>query len=118
MNKKIMQKWVKALRSGTYAQATDTLVTNDDRFCCLGVLCNLAAEDGQGEWVPRDNTWAFQAKYTSDTSALPDDIKYWADMGSNDGTLKDFHKSLAEMNDAGKTFLEIADIIEDNWEEL
>ncbi len=41
MNEERLAKWVAALRSGEYTQARGTLRTEDDKFCCLGVLCNL-----------------------------------------------------------------------------
>ena len=40
MNKDIKQKWVKALRSGEYKQGSRFL-HYEDKFCCLGVLCDL-----------------------------------------------------------------------------
>jgi len=36
----VAQKWVKALRSGKYKQGRNRL-RKKDRFCCLGVLCEL-----------------------------------------------------------------------------
>ena len=36
MTKKVMQKWVEALRSGKYKQATNRLKSNKG-YCCLGV---------------------------------------------------------------------------------
>lgn len=45
VNKEAIKLWVKALRSGRYRQATDTLRYVDSsknmRYCCLGVACNL-----------------------------------------------------------------------------
>ncbi len=43
MNPKIKAKWVKALRSGDYKQGRLRL-RKKDKFCCLGVLCNLHAQ--------------------------------------------------------------------------
>lgn len=34
-------KWVEALRSGKYEQGEYQLRTEDDKFCCLGVLCEV-----------------------------------------------------------------------------
>lgn len=43
MKASLKAKWVKALRSGDYAQTTSSLRgRNDDSFCCLGVLCEVA----------------------------------------------------------------------------
>ena len=47
MNKAIKKKWVKALRSGEYAQCKGELAIAGkkyDTFCCLGVLCDVAGD--------------------------------------------------------------------------
>jgi hypothetical protein len=43
MDKKLKAKWVKALRSGKYAQG-QTVMFNDNTgaYCCLGVLCEVS----------------------------------------------------------------------------
>ena len=41
----IAKKWVEALRSGKYGQATGVLCRNDS-YCCLGVLCVVCIEEG------------------------------------------------------------------------
>jgi hypothetical protein len=38
--------WIKALRSGEYAQTRNAL-KDDKGYCCLGVLCDLTG----GEWT-------------------------------------------------------------------
>lgn len=43
MNPKIKVKWLAALRSGKYKQGRNALRPTDDRFCCLGVLCDVVA---------------------------------------------------------------------------
>lgn len=45
MKKRVLTKWLKALRSGKYKQGRGTLCQIDkngnESFCCLGVLCDL-----------------------------------------------------------------------------
>lgn len=41
LNKKLMQEWVDALRSGRYEQGHKVLSNRDGEFCCLGVLCDI-----------------------------------------------------------------------------
>ena len=46
MKKNVMKKWVKALRSGKYAQCRERLCnvdgkTGEESYCCLGVLTDL-----------------------------------------------------------------------------
>lgn len=46
----ILQETVSALRSGTYKQGQHRLRTLDDAYCCLGVICDIAADHGLGHW--------------------------------------------------------------------
>src|SRR3954466_4218538 len=47
----VKEKWVAALRSGEYKQGRSYLHSQnpdgEDRFCCLGVLCELAVQEGR-----------------------------------------------------------------------
>lgn len=49
MNSAVKEKWLAALRSGRYKQGRGALAQHDDDgdmlFCCLGVLCDLYAEE-------------------------------------------------------------------------
>lgn len=45
MDAKLKDLWLKALRSGEYAQA-DGMLKSGDGYCCLGVLCHVAKEAG------------------------------------------------------------------------
>jgi hypothetical protein len=45
MKKEIAELWIKALESGKYKQIRRQLA-NKDGYCCLGVLCELAIENG------------------------------------------------------------------------
>jgi hypothetical protein len=42
---KLLTDWLSALRSGKYVQGTDKL-RNNNTFCCLGVLCDVADPNG------------------------------------------------------------------------
>lgn len=48
MNKKLKPKWLKALRSGKYKQGTAYLRSTNDRYCCLGVLLDVAGVEWRG----------------------------------------------------------------------
>lgn len=48
MNKDVLKRWIKALRSGDFKQARGQLAhtrSGTTSYCCLGVLCELAADD-------------------------------------------------------------------------
>lgn len=47
LTKQLLQKWVKALRSGKYKQGEGEL-RNNNHFCCLGVLCDISKA---GRWL-------------------------------------------------------------------
>lgn len=42
MKKELKDKWVAALRSGKYEQGQNYLRTEKNKYCCLGVLCEVA----------------------------------------------------------------------------
>lgn len=45
VNKDAIEKWVTALESGEYKQINGKL-SDGEGFCCLGVLCELAVQEG------------------------------------------------------------------------
>lgn len=103
-------KWVEALRSGRYRQGAGYL-NRDGAMCCLGVACDLS---GVGEWKPADKISVFVVGGERDGRSLPPTVVLRF-MGLHDqfGSFGTEHvESLADMNDSGKSFAEIADIIE------
>jgi len=55
MPKKLLRKWLKALRSGKYKQGKGKLY-GEGRYCCLGVLQKVAdGETEQGKAMPSIN---------------------------------------------------------------
>ena len=129
MKKTIMKKWVAALRSGEYEQTSGSLVSinnEGERFCCMGVLCNLATEDGYGEW---DGYVFKDEKGLNSNSWLPPGVIKWAGMKSESGEFESsdkdcgvspegYSKTLVGLNDAHTPFTELADIIEANYKDL
>lgn len=124
--------WLAALRSGDYQQGRFNL-RRSSAFCCLGVLCDLAAKDGIGTWKDTQNE-QFTPVYgfTVETSTVtvgtpPHKVAMWADLhdtGAWFGTSEEditnpafimTIDTLVQANDSGKTFAEIADMIEENW---
>lgn len=104
--KKIKRKWLKALRSGEYAQTKGTLTNGKGGFCCLGVLQHCV-DNGQCE-VDVDNNYR----------VVPSKAWY-AEHGIKHGSWKDKDiQTLVEMNDGWQekqaNFKEIADYIEAN----
>lgn len=77
MNQDIKKRWVDALRSGEYEQAKNYLSTPDG-YCCLGVLCEIAVEDGVV--FKDDETYFSKEEPQNDFSAeeLPRAVIEWA----------------------------------------
>lgn len=125
MNPEKKTRWVERLRSGTRKQGTGVLhrrLAGEDFYCCLGVLCELAIEDGidlrvspepTGDENPRG---ALVISYDGYEDFLPPKVVEWAGLrGGNPLTtqrMEDTRLTLSYLNDNGKSFREIADIIE------
>lgn len=54
MDRELRERWVAALRSGKYEQGAGCLRTKEDKFCCLGVLCDLVDNSLWGEITSYD----------------------------------------------------------------
>lgn len=107
------KKWVSALRSGNYQQGTEAL-RNGDEYCCLGVACDIS---GLGKWANSEYIVVQGRETYSHFTHLPSSVKEWLGLLSANGAYRsDF--SLIMRNDDGDTFLEIADIIESEPEDL
>jgi len=100
MNKKVAQLWIKALRSGKYKQGQNVLLDEKNRYCCLGVLCDLYNKDCRShkkrELTVRksvepdsnleDDLHSFS--FGGQTFRLPAAVKRWAGMRSDTGTME------------------------------
>ena len=107
------QKWVDALRSGKYKQGKDCLAYAG-HFCCLGVLCELALESGVR--ISKDDDTQGLVHYGGSSTYLPRPVRDWACLKTARGHYGD--TSLADKNDEGFSFAQIAELIEANAEEL
>ena len=120
MNPKVKAKWLKALRSGEYDQTESTLLERTpegDKFCCLGVLCNLYAQEHPGTGFRlQDHNY----KFFGTSWNLPAKVVQWAKISlaakypNNRFTLDSAETKLIGLNDNGKDFNKIADWIERN----
>lgn len=97
----IKKKWTDALRSGEYEQGTGALKTHGEKYCCLGVLCDVLDSDRWGT----DGTWS------NSWSALPS--HEWLNLFASGDDYSDIQNDLMNMNDNGEfTFSDIADWID------
>ena len=106
MKEDIKALWIKGLLSGEYTQGRNRLEQNG-KFCCLGVLCDIAAKHGivtRKLNVPRDIVY-----YDGQKGALPLTVVKWADLPESDPHVAG--DRLSAWNDGGTSFAEIADFI-------
>lgn len=129
MNPQVKEMWVNALLSDDYEQGTGNLKSAKG-FCCLGVLCDLYAQEHNEEWqtstsflgIEEENLrstdyWYFQGE----SEFLPGRVMDWAGLNSNCPEIKffddeeelDYTNTVAELNDDGMNFREIANLIQE-----
>lgn len=92
MKEDIEKRWVEALESGKYKQGKDSLkIQNKDgsfSYCCLGVLCELAVEDGiiKPSSIPEDSfVWTYEDR----SGVLPMKVMEWAGLDSCNPVVED-----------------------------
>ncbi len=111
---------IAALRSGEFKQGVRRLRRqhNGDRFCCLGVACELyRREFKQGEWMKEADILFGQIEVFKlgdrhgEASVLPPAVRDWLGWSKPSGAISE-DDCLAQRNDEGATFSEIADLIE------
>lgn len=118
MNPDVKSEWVAALRSGDYKQGIGRLRDNEDKYCCLGVLCEIAVRRHvipPARLIP-DGTYT----YASRSFRLPREVALWAGLTESDPKVTDPRSgitirtiALAELNDSSSvSFATIADVIE------
>lgn len=110
--------WVAALRSGEYKQGKSLLHNSKTHaMCCLGVACELYIQAGNA-LTKSDGGGALRGAvaYDHDAHVPPPRVLEWVGINSRVGGFG--LNSLAEMNDSGKSFAEIADVIESQPEGL
>lgn len=104
----ILTKWVAALRSGEYKQATGTLCQLDaegkpEGYCCLGVLEHVL--DGEVEYYANDADEHIPLGMPSNNFLKKHGLAF-------DNLFGQSMYTLSEMNDSGSTFEEIANLLE------
>lgn len=105
LDPQIKEDWLDALRSGKFKQGRVVLRTNDDRYCCLGVLAEIHPDftylGNEGDLEYGLNKYKYC--YGMISSAFLDNEFMHAEVQS----------ALTQMNDFGFTFADIADVIEE-----
>ena len=128
MNPEVKQKWIDALRSGNYEQGSEKLRTVNG-YCCLGVLCDIYAQENDTQWKFMGNEETnFQLMdywyFLDQSEFLPESVMNWAGLrthnpsvrvyceDSDDEDQRYYNDEIANVNDSGYSFSQIADIIQ------
>lgn len=111
MKKEIAELVCKALNSGEFPQSKGAL-ENSQGYCVLGVICLLAMSEGICDYNKEFNLGV----YDNSMAVLPPSVQDWAGMKSRSGAV-DF-VTLTFYNDNGWDFQEIAEIIQENYEQI
>jgi hypothetical protein len=128
MHAAIKAQWLTALRGGEYEQGYGNL-NQGNRFCCLGVLCDLATKAGVVEMrmvepIPHDRADLAYIVYGESSAVLPTSVAEWAGLHDHLGKLptpiEGEHATeaydLATVNDYLRwDFNRIADLIEEQF---
>ncbi len=111
MRADVAGRWTWALRSGNYSQGKGLLRDRKGNFCCLGVLCDIAEEEGIVVFDTVARTYDGKDEY------LPESVQIWAGIFDRIGTFN--QSKLTELNDDYEIdFDGIARVIEEIQEEL
>lgn len=123
--------WIAALRSGKYSQTTERLEDPcTGGMCCLGVGCALFLPTTRNEIIDEEDDAVTEVRYgyedEADAELAPSSLVRKLGLRNNEGSFEPPEgvdlplvdgnprkaRSLAELNDAGWTFIQIADFVE------
>ncbi len=101
MNAEIKARWLDALKSGKYKRGTGFL-SYDGRHCCLGVLCELAVEDGIiTKTGLRGPTFDYGIGKDVSQFGLPAKVQAWSGIDNPLGRFKSgLRGNLSSLNDS------------------
>jgi hypothetical protein len=110
MHQDIKERWVEALQSGNFTQGRGLLRSTDDRYCCLGVLCEVYRRYNHNnvDWTLRKSSTYYDFMVGEEISsvALPKTIMAWAELNERQEGV------LMNLNDRDVPFDAIANVID------
>lgn len=106
MNKEIKLKWIEALRSGNYKQGRGQLRNHRNEYCCLGVLCDIHAQETGRKWSKNN--------YDGEYSKLNTEVAIWAGLEDANPIIAHNIRCIGANDVHEYSFLDIANMIETN----
>lgn len=122
MKQDIKNRWLARLESGEIKQTKRFLGRSNGSRCCLGVLCDIAVEDGiispptvEEDSTPTGRTYEY-LNYAGSSGELPEEVVVWAGLNRANPEYNirsgSVTTNLASLNDSSKyNFKKIADVI-------
>lgn len=113
---KLQLNWIKKLESGRYKQTREGFLRDENGYCCLGICERIEdnlQKDLDGSYITKDkshNNIVLSKNTMKKYSFRADTGKALKEIIIGDNS----YISLADMNDEGVTFKEIAEIIREN----
>ncbi len=108
---RIKKLWIAALRSGKYEQCKGALHRVNGGYCCLGVLTQLYIKENKLKWK-KGTRKRTKLAFDNEQEFVPKTVQTWANINVNGSYGYYGDKDLAEDNDNGLSFEDIANIIE------
>jgi hypothetical protein len=111
MNPVVKEKWITALKSGKYQQGRGQLRSFNDKFCCLGVLCDILVNEypDKFKWTSSTGRTSYYINDAYEPFILSSDVTSFLNIYFNP-RIKGI--SLSDYNDdLNFNFDEIADLI-------
>lgn len=120
MNPRIKEIWLDKLENGDIPQITGQLGNVEAGRCCLGVLCDIAVQEGV---IDPPAAHGVKLMYVDEVAILPTAVMEWAEIEHNNGGFATnpeenpeyMDDALSYQNDSGTTFPEIAQIIRERF---
>lgn len=125
MLKRIKDLWIEKLVSGEYQQCTHYL-KKDDKFCCMGVLCDIYAKENNVNWVEYEGDDTTDIKVcvlsnddNNNNGYLPDKVAEWSGLNSDNPIIgRNEHDEIIKCSSANDfhnyDFIKIANLIQEN----
>lgn len=107
MKRDIQARWIDGLLGGDYEQGSGVLRSRNDKFCCLGVLCDIIDPAGWNQYN-KDAPYEFKYRKIERIGFLPESLE------NEVGLVGDEQYTLSTLNDGGGSFARIAAYIRDN----